>query len=186
MEPATPFDWHRMFVGDEPVLFYLEIVFRVVVIYLYAVLLVRLMGKRGSEALSPLENMVIIALGSAVGDSMFYPEVPITYAAMIVTLIVGLSRAMAWLQTRNEAVNNFLDGVPLLVIEDGDFVEGALGKARMREDELLGRLRIEGIENTGEVKRAWLERSGALGIFRYPEGARRDLRPTAPPADGED
>ena len=186
MEPAVPFDWHRMFVGDEPALFYLEIVFRVVVIYLYAVLLVRLMGKRGSEALSPLENMVIIALGSAVGDSMFYPEVPITCAAMIVTLIVGLSRAMAWLQTRNEAVNNFLDGVPLLIIEDGAFVEGALGKARMREDELLGRLRVEGIENTGEVKRAWLERSGALGIFRYDQAAAREIRPTAPPADGED
>ena len=180
MEPATPFDWHRMFVGDEPALFYLEIVFRVAVIYLYAVLLVRLMGKRGSEALSPLENMVIIALGSAVGDSMFYPEVPITYAAMIVTLIVGLSRAMAWLQVRNGRFNDFMDGRPLVMLREGQLDEAALRKARLREDEFLGKLRIEGIENTGEVRVAWMERSGEVSVFRYDRGEERAGRSTEP------
>lgn len=176
MEPATPFDWHRMFVGDEPALFYLEIVFRVVVIYLYAVFLVRMMGKRGSKALSPLENMVIIALGSAVGDSMFYPEVPITYAALIVTLIVGMSRLMTNLQTRYQSVNDFLDGRPVLVMERGRFVDGAVSKTRIREDEYIGRLRIMGIEDTGEVRSAWLERSGDLSVFRYGEGEERGNR----------
>ena len=181
MEPATPFDWHRMFVGDEPLLFYLEIVFRVVVIYAYAVLLVRGMGKRGSKALSPLENMVIIALGSAVGDSMFYPEVPITYAALIVTLIVGMSRLTADLQTRHQRVNDFLDGKPVLVMERGRFLADAASKTRIREDEYLGRLRIMGIEDTGEVKAAWLERSGDLSVFRYGEGqARAAGYPTVP------
>ena len=180
MEPATPFDWHRMFVGDEPVLYYLEIVFRVAVIYLYSVLLVRMMGKRGSDTLSPLENVVIIALGSAVGDSMFYPEVPITYAAMIVTLIVGLSRAMAWLQVRNGRFNDFMDGRPLVMLYEGRIDEAALRKARLREDEFLGELRLKGVEDTGEVRIAYMERSGEVSVFRYEPGEERAGQSTAP------
>ena len=180
MEPATPFDWHRMFVGDEPALFYLEIVFRVAVIYLYSVFLVRLMGKRGSDALSPLENMVIIALGSAVGDSMFYPEVPITYAAVIVTLIVVLSRVMAWVQVRNGRFNDFMDGRPLVMLSEGHVDASALRKARLREDEFLGELRLRGVENTGEVRIAYMERTGEVSVFRYERGHERVGRPTAP------
>ena len=170
METAVPFDWHRIFVGDEPAAFYLEIVFRVVVVYGYSVLLVRLMGKRGSQALSPLENMVIIALGSAVGDSMFYPEIPLTYAFVIVTVIVGLSRLMANLQQQSAGFNDFMDGKPLLLVRDGKLDDDAVARARMRDDEVLALLRLQGVEDTGEIRLAWLERTGEVSIFRYGEG----------------
>ncbi len=167
MEPTTPFDWHRIFVGDEPLLFYAEIAFRVVFVYTYAVLLVRLMGKRGSAALSPLENVVIIALGSAVGDTMFYPEVPLTYACLIVTIIVGLSRLMANAQVRSAGFNDFMDGKPLLIIQDGCLIDEAVKQARMREDEVLALLRLRDIEDTSEIRLAWFERTGELSIFKY-------------------
>ncbi len=181
MESVTPFDWHRIFVGTEPTLFYLEIVFRVVIVYIYSVILVRSMGKRGSDTLSPLESMVIIALGSAVGDSMFYPEVPLTYAFLIVTLIVGLSRLIAWMQVKSERFNDFIDGRPLLIIQDGKLLPEAAYRARMRDDELLALLRIEGIEDTSEVRLAYYERTGRLSIYRNKdEDARPNGQTTAP------
>ena len=181
MEPATPFDWHRIFIGDEPALFYLEIVFRVVVVYTYAVLLVRLMGKRGSQALSPLESIVIIALGSAVGDAMFYPEVPLTYAFVVVTVIVALSRAMAMWQVRSEDFNDFMDGRPLLVVRNGVLLEKAVREARLREDEMLALLRLRGIEDLARVRLAWLERTGELSVFQYDTPLRAQAhRPTSP------
>lgn len=167
METTTPFDWHRIFIGEEPVLFYLEIIFRVVLVYGYSVLLVRLMGKRGSQALSPLENMVIIALGSAVGDTMFYPEVPLTYAFLIVTLIVGMSRGMAKLQTYSEDFNDFMDGKPLLIIQEGQLIREAMPRTRLRDDELYALLRIQGIEDLAQVRLAWYERTGELSVFKY-------------------
>lgn len=167
MEPATPFDWHRIFIGDESPLFLLEIALRVVLIYIYAVLLMRWMGKRGSRNLSSLENVVIIALGSAVGDAMFYPEVPVTYAFVVVTLIVGLSRLMADLQVRSQGFNDFMDGRPLLIIREGRILPRAVRRARLREDEFLEMLRLEGIEDTKRVRRGFLERSGELSVVCY-------------------
>ena len=181
MEPAVPFDWHRIFVGDEPALFYAEIAFRVVVIYVYALILIRFMGKRGSRNLSPMENLVIIALGSATGDSMFYPEVPLTYAALVVTLTVGLSRLAAEAQLRSRRANAFIDGFPLLMLRHGALVEGALERARMRRDEFDGMLRIQSIANTVEVRYALLERTGELSVFRYGDGEAVDGEDTWPP-----
>ena len=39
-------DWHRMFIGEEPPMFLLEIVIRTIVIYSYTLILLRLLGSR--------------------------------------------------------------------------------------------------------------------------------------------
>ena len=72
-DPIVPFDLMRMFFGTDPALFYLEIVFRTFVIYAYALLLIRWVGGRGIAQMSVVEFLLVIALGSAVGDAMFYP-----------------------------------------------------------------------------------------------------------------
>ena len=87
-ETVVPFDLVRMFFGTDPALFYLEIVFRTCLIYLYALLLIRWVGGRGIAQMSTVEFLLVIALGSAVGDAMFYPEVPILHAMLVITAVV--------------------------------------------------------------------------------------------------
>ena len=167
MQPVTPFDWHRMFLGSEPPLFFLEIGFRVVVVYAFAVLMLRLMGKRGNRNLSPFKTVVVIALGSASGDTMFYPRVPLLYAFLVIAIVVGLDRAIAIVQTKWEAFNTFIEGNPLIMVQDGAVLDSALQKARLRPDELMGMLREQGIENTGAIRYAFLERDGNLGLYQF-------------------
>lgn len=71
----VPFDLQRMLIGDAPPLFFLEILVRTLVIYAYTLLLLRWLGSRTIGQLSTVEFVLVIALGSAVGDAMFYPEV---------------------------------------------------------------------------------------------------------------
>jgi len=180
MDPVTPFDWHRMFLGNEPPLYFLEIAFRVVLIYVFAVLALRLMGKRGNRNLSPFQTVVVIALGSAAGDTMFYPQVPLLYAMLVIVVVVALHRVFAIAQIKAKGINTFLEGDPLIVIEAGVLLPESLRKARMRPDEIMGMLREQGIEDTGVVRFAFLERTGTLGIFRYSEKERRSGENTFP------
>jgi len=166
MEPFEPLNWHRIFIGDQPLMFYLEIAFRTVFIFIYAVLLIRFMGKRGSRSLSAFENVVIIAMGSATGDSLFYPQVPLLYAMLVITLIVGCSRLTQYLQVRFQPFNTFIDGYPILMVEEGRIVESGLELGRLRREELFGMLRCEGLITTSNVKLAYLERSGQLSIIQ--------------------
>ncbi len=180
MDPTRPFDWHRMLLGVEPPLFLLEIVVRVIAIYLFAAVVMRLMGNRGQRSLSPFETVVIIALGSAVGDGMFYPEVPIVYAWVVITAVVLLDLGLDKAQLRVRWLSRTISGTPLLLVHDGTVVEAGLEAARLRRDDLMGLLREEGIEDTGEVRYAFLERSGQLGLLRYDAGDATPRESTLP------
>lgn len=52
-EAIRVFDLERIFLGDKPLLYALEILFRTAVIFLYTLLLLRWMGKRGMSQLTP-------------------------------------------------------------------------------------------------------------------------------------
>ena len=169
-----------MFVGQEPPLYFIEIVVRVILIYGFAVLALRYMGKRGVGQLTPFELVVIIALGSATGDSMFYPEVPILYSWLVIASMVALETLVANLQARSRRVNAFMEGLPRLLVHDGRILEEELAAERMRVDELLSRLREKNILNTGEIRYAFLETSGNLGIIRHDPHDRKIGHDTVP------
>lgn len=172
-EQVTPLDLGRMFMGTQPPLFVLEIVVRVLLIYGFAAVMLRLMGKRGRRELSPFELLVVIALGSATGDSMFYPDVPILHAWMVILVVVGCDVGMAHLQYRYGRVQRFVESTPRVVIRDGTVDADALRAELLRLDELYSMLREQGVSNTGEVQYGFLELSGELGLVRYPKGQSR-------------
>src|SRR5687768_8186714 len=93
-EQIRVFDFQRIFLGDLPLEFALEVAFRTAFMFAFTVILVRLLGKRGMGQLSPFELVIIIALGSSVGDPMFYPDVPLFHAMVVVTVIVISQRAL--------------------------------------------------------------------------------------------
>ena len=190
MDPATPFDWHRMFLGEEPPLFFLEILFRVVAIYLFAAVSLRLMGKRGQRQLSPFEFVVVIALGSATGDAMFYPEVPILYAWAVIAGVVALSGLAAKAQLWSGRVNTFLEGTPRPLVWGGEVLADNVRRENLRTDEFLAMLRELGVARTGDLHYAFLERSGEIGYLlnddpdRAPGASTYPLGAAVPPPPG--
>lgn len=180
----VPFDWARMLLGDAPPLFLLEIVFRTAVIFLWLVFLLRVTGKRGLAQLSPLELAIVIGLGSAAGDPMFYPEVPLLHAMLVLALVVGLQRLLSHLVIRSEHVETFIEGLPVELVRDGVLRGEALQRANLSREDLFERLRAQGVRQLGEVQRAYFEQDGSLSVFTHPHDPPPGL-PVVPPWDLE-
>lgn len=180
----VPLDLGRMFLGDFSPLFFLEIALRTVVIFGWLLLLLRLMGKRGLAQLSPLELAIVIGLGSAAGDPMFYPEVPLAHAMLVLALVVGMQRLLAWLVIRNETVETFIEGTPVELVRDGVMSGHALDRSNLSREDLFERLRVAGVRQLGEVQRVYFEQDGNLSVFLHAEGAPPGL-PIVPPWDLE-
>ncbi len=169
-----PFDLARMFFGDDHSLLLLgEILFRTAFMYLAALLLVRIIGKRGLGQLSPFEFLVVIAMGSAAGDPMFYPDVPLLHGVIVLAGIVVFQKTLITFAGRNTAVEHFVESVPALLIENGAVIDDALSQEGLAREELFMQLRQQGIENVAEVRLAFLEPSGRLSIFRAENTAGR-------------
>ncbi|MPY66736.1 DUF421 domain-containing protein [Deinococcus sp. SDU3-2] len=180
----VPLDFGRMFLGDFSPLFFLEVALRTVVIFGWLLLLLRLMGKRGLAQLSPLEFAIVIGLGSAAGDPMFYPEVPLAHAMLVIALVVGMQRLLAWLVIKNESVETFIEGVPVELVRDGVMFNAALDRSNLSREDLFERLRVAGVRQLGEVQRVYFEQDGNLSVFLHAQDAPPGL-PIVPPWDLE-
>jgi uncharacterized membrane protein YcaP (DUF421 family) len=164
MDPIAPFDLTRMVFGDAPPLFYAEIVVRCLLIYGWTLILLRWVGGRSIAQLSLVEFLLVIALGSAVGDSMYSPQVPLMHALAVITVIVLISKAIDVLTLRSRRLYRIVDGTPILVIRDG-VVQKQAAADSLGLPELASMLRLAGIGNLGAVRAAYLEPSGLLSVF---------------------
>jgi uncharacterized membrane protein YcaP (DUF421 family) len=174
-QQVVPFDLQRMFIGDLPPLFMLEIVARTLIIYVYAFTIVRFMSKRGMSELTPMEYLLIIAMGSAAGDPVFYDDVPLLHAMIVITLLIFVRRGLIYVTQRWEPLERIVEARPVMVIENGHILRDAIKGEELELGSLLAQLRVDGIRHVSEVEFAYLEPDGEVSIFRYeqpPEPAR--------------
>lgn len=164
--PPIPFDLQRMFLGDHPWLFYVEIVARTVIIYAYTLTLIRWIGGRSVAQLSMVDLLLVIALGSAVGDATFYPDVPLLQAMLVITVIVGLNKLIDTLIERYNVAKRIIDGRTLTIVQDGRILCDGLAHRDLSPLELKSLLRIQGVSNLGQIEHAFLEAGGGLSVFR--------------------
>ncbi len=161
-----PFDLSRMFFGDMTWLFTLEIIFRTGVIYLYTVILVRWISKRAVGQLSLVEFLLVIALGSAVGDPMFYPDVPILHAMVVIAVVVCIDRGLLFVVNLSERTEQIVEGSPILLVNEGVIQLSQLREAMLSPEKLFEKLRTQQIEHLGQIQWAFLEQGGEITVFR--------------------
>ena len=128
--------------------------------------------------MTSFDMLIIIALGSSVGDVLFYPNVPIIYAILVTSVFVVLERFSAALQMRSKAMHTFFSGDARLIIREGEIIPSALRAELLCEEEVMSMLREDGVSNLGQVRRAYVELSGELGVIRYAEGEEKEGQST--------
>ncbi|MDW8852608.1 DUF421 domain-containing protein [Flavobacterium sp. MMLR14_040] len=161
------FEWNRLFFNELPEIFILEVIFRSTVMFTILLLTLKLAGKRGVKQLSIFETVIIIALGSAAGDPMFYEDVGIIPAAIVFLTIIILYRAVTWLTGKSKKFEEFIEGKTECLIQDGKFSISSFKKETLAQDEFFSELRIRSIEHLGQVKHAFIETSGEVSVFFY-------------------
>lgn len=161
------FEWERLLFNNLPESFVFEVIFRSTVMFIILLLTLKLAGKRGVKQLSIFETVIIIALGSAAGDPMFYEDVGIIPAAIVFTTIIILYRSVTWLTGKSKKFEEFIEGKTECLINDGKFSVSSFKKESLAQDEFFAELRIKSIEHLGQIKHAFIETSGEISVFYY-------------------
>ncbi|MBK1441583.1 DUF421 domain-containing protein [Parapedobacter sp. ISTM3] len=162
-------DWERIFLHEVDGHFALEVVFRTAFMFIVVMAVLRLSGKRGVRQLSVFELAIILSLGSAAGDPMFYDDVAIVPTVLVCATAIGLYRLITWLMTKNERFERLLEGQPVYIVEDSILIIKDEAKDSLSKDEFFAELRDKGVEHLGQVRAAILETNGSMSVFFYPE-----------------
>ncbi|MGB6104470.1 MAG: DUF421 domain-containing protein [Pusillimonas sp.] len=168
------FDWQRFFLNDLPLLFLGEVAIRALVGYAMVFLFLKASGRRGIRQLSVFELVVILTLGSAAGDVVYYEDSPVLPAVAVFATILLLYRATTYAMQRSRRFNDWVEGKPVTLIRDGLYEVDSFQRLNITDDEFFMELRQQSVEHLGQVRLAILEVDGNISLFFY---ERDEVRP---------
>jgi uncharacterized membrane protein YcaP (DUF421 family) len=171
LELFEDIDWRAILLGEEKWSFLLEVIFRSLIMFVVIVLTLRLLGKRGVKQLSVFELGVIIGLGSAAGDPMFYKDVGLLPGIFVFAIVIMLYRLVTFLINRSNRFEQFMEGTPTCLIKDGCFVVENFKKEPIAMDELFSQLRLKSVAHLGQVDQAIIETNGEVSVYYRPDEA---------------
>ena len=163
------FELERLLMNHLAYNFLLEVVFRCLVIYFVVMLVLKLVGRRGVKQLSVFELIIILTLGSAAGDPLIYEDVGLLPAITVFLTILILYRLTTHLISKSKKIETWLEGKPIILIENGEFCKDHFEKEDLAQDEFFAELRLRNVEHLGQVKLAILETNGQISVFFFEE-----------------
>ncbi|HEV7331831.1 MAG TPA: YetF domain-containing protein [Flavisolibacter sp.] len=160
-------EWKELLLGSETWSFLPETMLRTFVMFLVIMFSLRLLGKRGIKQLSVFELGVIIGLGSAAGDPMFYKDVGLLPGFIVFAIVLGLYRLITFFINRSHRFEEFMEGDPVIILKDGCLQIKNFNKEPIAQDEFYAQLRLNCVSHLGQVRLAILETNGEVSIFYF-------------------
>jgi len=164
-----PIDWNAMLV---PKMNLIEIVIRGTIIYWFILLLLRV-SRREAGSLGIGDLLVIVLIADAAQNGMAGNYGSLTEGIVLVVTLVFWNHAVDWLSYRFKFMDHLLRPSPLLLVKDGKLLKHNMRRELISVDELMGQLRLQGLENAENVKRCYLEDDGHISVIKR-DGADSD------------
>jgi len=149
----------------EPRVSLLEIILRVLLVYLFLLVAMRLFGRKEMGRWTPMEFLGMLLLARTVGPAMTANDSSLPVAAVAALTLLGITFFFDYLVHRSRGLEVLIEGRPELLIEDGRVVERTLKKEMLTEQQLLAALRREHLEVPEEVSRAYIEPDGRITVI---------------------
>ena len=152
-----------------------EIILRGTIVYLFLFLLLRSM-RRQAGAIGIADLLVVVLIASAAQNAMTSQYKSVTEGLILVSTIASCDYLLNWLAFKFRSLRRLLYPPPLLLIKDGRIQWRNLRRELMTEEELMEKLREQGVESIEDVKESYLESDGTISVITK-EPRRRHRRP---------
>ena len=143
----------------------MDIVFRAVVIYFFLWFITRVIGKRELGSMSAFELVLLVTMGDLIQQGTTQEDFSVTGAMLAVGTFALLMVFFSWVAFRFRKTRPLLEGMPVVVVQDGKMRKEVMRYERLDEDELFEGLREQGIDDLGKVRFGVLEPDGKYSFF---------------------
>ena len=143
---------------------FVQIIFRSAIVYFAMVIGVRVTGRRQLGQMTPFDLVLILLISNAVQNAMVGPDSSVfgglVAAATLLLLNWITNRAADNVPTLRKA----LEGDPILLVNDGVFVDSHMRLADITRDMVMQAIREHGFDDLRNVHMAVLEVDGTISI----------------------
>lgn len=151
-----------------------EVLLQSFVSFIVLFILARVMGKRQVAQLNFFDYIIGITVGN-IAASWSLDDVKGIHAVGSLLVWTILSVVVAWIQRKSYRGRIILDGRQVLLIQNGQVLDGNLKKANLDIEEMMMLLRQKDVFKLSDVEYAVLETNGSLSVMKKSE-----LQPLTP------
>lgn len=145
----------------------METVLRIVLIYLFLMIALRLMGKREFGELAPFDFVVLLLIPEMFSQAMVREDFSMTNALIAVSTLLTLVFLTSLLNFRFSGFGKVIAGAPAVLVRHGHLVTANLQKERVAPGEVLDAMHAAGLHRMDEVRWAILETDGRITIIPW-------------------
>ena len=141
---------------------------RGVLLYLLLIAGIRFLGKRQLGQLEPSEVAVTMLIADLASIPMQDENIPILSGLIPIAAVLSTELLLSFLSMRSIRLRKLLCGKPVILMENGRFLQENMRKNRVTLDELISQLREKDVIDPSTVQYAILETGGNLSVFLLP------------------
>ena len=133
------------------------ILVRTVIIYILVLFVMRFMGKREIGQMQPFELVISIMIADLAATPMSELGIPIVYGVIPIFGLLIMHVIISVLNLKSIKIREIICGKPRILIYRGRIDEKALIQENFTINELQERLRVNNVNNLGDVEFAILK-----------------------------
>ena len=147
--------------------FYSPIIIKFALGIICLIVQINLMGKGNLAPTSAMDQVQNYVLGGIIGGVIYNDSITVLQFVLVLILWTLLVLILKFAKEHNRYVKQIVDGKPITKIKDGQVVVKECLKNGISANDLMFKLRANGIYEVQLVKRAVLEQNGQLTIVEY-------------------
>src|SRR5690554_2047288 len=148
---------------------------RVMILYIFVVVSMRLMGKRQIGQMQPFELVITIMIAELAAVPVENVAIPLLRGLVPIFALLLVEYILSYLTLKSERLRVIVCGSPNILIENGRINYKELQNQRINLNDLLELLRAKDIFNVADVEFAILETGGQLNVI--PKSQKRPVTP---------
>lgn len=152
---------------------------RTIILYILAIFSIRIMGKRQIGELQPSDLVVTLLISQIISIPIQDTDIPLVNTLIPIFLLVGFEILTSVFNMKSIKFRAFMQGHPIVIINDGNLNQKLLRELRFTIDDLLEALRQKDIFDISQVQYAIVETNGQISVLLKAENdtvTREDLK----------
>ncbi|MDR1630388.1 MAG: DUF421 domain-containing protein [Oscillospiraceae bacterium] len=142
---------------------------RAVLLYIFCLIVMRIMGKRQLGELQPFELVITILVAQLAAAPMGDSGLPLIYGIVPLFAILVIHQLISFFMQRSSRIRAFVCGKPSTLIEKGKVQEDEMHNQMLNMEDLLSQLRSQGFVRLQDIETAVLEPNGQLSVLATAE-----------------
>lgn len=134
--------------------------------YVFLMIIFRISGKRTLYEATVFDFVLLLIIAETAEQALGGEDKSITNSFLLIVTLLLTDISLSLLKQKFKYFGKVLDGVPVILLDDGKLLHDRLKKVRVDEADIMESARdLQGLQRLDQIKYAILEKDGRITII---------------------